>query len=274
MFTLNPDYAVPETATETPAPRFDNLGRSPKNRVGDFFSESSDRVGSNEPVTLIVTIEITVYRYETASGVHKYLYANAGPAMYTDPSGMFSLGEMMVAIAVRPILSSVTIGAVFGGASYLALSQDKTWWGFVEATVIGGLTGLISGGIGALGGRALIATGATKIIPASLAPYIGSFSAGYFGTYYAAKRKGFSTKDAVFLAMIGGGLSVGGSSVADDLVMRMALPSVADGFFISLSGAVIGSGVGPVFDGLQDVFHWLDQSSKGELPKKVFGGKN
>ena len=116
MFTLNPDYAVPETATETPAPRFDNLGRSPKNRVGDFFSESSDRVGSNEPVTLIVTIEITVYRYETASGVHKYLYANAGPNMFVDPSGNMSLSS----------LSSVT--SIIGRLARMARPAIRTFY--------------------------------------------------------------------------------------------------------------------------------------------------
>lgn len=78
MFTLNPDYALPEEGTDVHAPRLDNLSRSPKNRVGDFFSESQECVGGNEPVALIITIEIECYVYETASGFHKYLYANVG----------------------------------------------------------------------------------------------------------------------------------------------------------------------------------------------------
>jgi len=41
--------------------------------------------------------------------LHKYLYANANPVMYTDPSGYFSLAETSVAQGIQSTLNSVIV---------------------------------------------------------------------------------------------------------------------------------------------------------------------
>lgn len=38
--------------------------------------------------------------------LHKYLYANANPITYTDPTGNFSLAELDVSMAIDRILDS------------------------------------------------------------------------------------------------------------------------------------------------------------------------
>lgn len=113
MVALNPAYFA-EKETPLIGGRVGDFYRSrAQNRVGDFFSETSNRVGSNEPVTLIVTIEITVYGYETASGVHNYLYANANPARFIDPSGKFGILDLAVTsiiVGYLSVLATQSIG--------------------------------------------------------------------------------------------------------------------------------------------------------------------
>ena len=41
--------------------------------------------------------------------LHKYLYANANPVMYTDPSGYFSLAEMSVVQSIQSTINSVIV---------------------------------------------------------------------------------------------------------------------------------------------------------------------
>jgi hypothetical protein len=41
--------------------------------------------------------------------LHKYLYANANPVSYTDPSGLFSLASTSAALSISSILSSIAI---------------------------------------------------------------------------------------------------------------------------------------------------------------------
>ena len=41
--------------------------------------------------------------------LHKYLYANANPVMYTDPSGYFSLAELSVAQSIQSTINSVIV---------------------------------------------------------------------------------------------------------------------------------------------------------------------
>ncbi len=58
---------------------------------------------SNNPITL-----------------HKYLYANANPVMYTDPSGyMFSLSGVMSGISMQAGLATMRYGAVSIGRTML-----------------------------------------------------------------------------------------------------------------------------------------------------------
>jgi len=108
MFTLNPEYALPEQAAETRTPRLDQTRCEPQNRVGNFFPEMANRVGHNQPATLIITIEIDLYVYESASDVHIYLYANANPAMYLDPSGNVGISSIGAALYTHSLLLSMT----------------------------------------------------------------------------------------------------------------------------------------------------------------------
>lgn len=110
MFTLNPNYALPETAAETHTPRVDYLGRDSKNRVGRFFSEKPKCIGKNQPISLIITIEIEACVYDSASDVCIYLYANAAPNMWTDPSGNMTLSDAVLVVSVFATISSITFG--------------------------------------------------------------------------------------------------------------------------------------------------------------------
>ena len=58
--------------------------------TGTFISMDSYQGSIYDPVTL-----------------HKYLYANANPVMYTDPSGYFSLAECSVATSIQSTLNSL-----------------------------------------------------------------------------------------------------------------------------------------------------------------------
>jgi len=40
--------------------------------------------------------------------LHKYLYANANPVMYTDPTGYFSLSELNITQTIQGVINSVT----------------------------------------------------------------------------------------------------------------------------------------------------------------------
>ena len=94
-----------------------------KTASGIFFSESTNRVGFDQPATLIVAIEIEVYVYESASGLHIYLYANGNPATYIDPSGNFSMTEIT-------IISGI-VGTLAGLATYNVTGNIQ------EAIVVG-----------------------------------------------------------------------------------------------------------------------------------------
>ena len=83
------------------------------------------------------------------TSLHKYLYANANPVSYTDPSGYFSLGEAVTVMAVSTVLG----GIISGG--YELLHQlasgtkwsDLNWEKIKDATIKGLLAGF---GIGIL----------------------------------------------------------------------------------------------------------------------------
>ena len=63
--------------------------------------------------------------------LHKYLYANANPVMYMDPSGYFSLSESMTATTINAVLGSpicATLATIIAGISittttYIITSQ-------------------------------------------------------------------------------------------------------------------------------------------------------
>ena len=58
--------------------------------TGTFISMDSYQGSIYDPVTL-----------------HKYLYANANPVMYTDPSGYYSLAECSIATSIQSTLNSL-----------------------------------------------------------------------------------------------------------------------------------------------------------------------
>jgi RHS repeat-associated protein len=63
---------------------------------------------------------------------HRYLYGNANPVSYSDPSGKFSIGEASAAVAVVSILS--TLGQI-GAINYLynqSDGRDLNWNGTIQ----------------------------------------------------------------------------------------------------------------------------------------------
>ena len=103
--------------------------------TGTFISMDSYSGSINDPVSL-----------------HKYLYANANPVMYSDPSGYMSLGEVATVGAVIGALSS---GLITVGMNILK-NYDET--GELKCDVTFGevaVSMIIGGAFGALGAVAL-----------------------------------------------------------------------------------------------------------------------
>ena len=75
-------------------------------------------------------------RIDDPVSLHKYLYANANPVNYTDPSGYFTLQELMESKVIRGTLYKISIvnynvtglylrmQLTIGGRIVLELSQD------------------------------------------------------------------------------------------------------------------------------------------------------
>ena len=71
--------------------------------------------------------------------LHKYLYANANPVMYSDPSGYSSLGEMAATTAIIGVLSGITTAAI---RIATFIGEGGQWgdidWGSVLLEALGG----------------------------------------------------------------------------------------------------------------------------------------
>ena len=85
--------------------------------------------------------------------LHKYLYANASPVMFSDASGFFSLGDLSASMSIQGILNSMECGAVLGGLLNSLLTflrgvtaeeiQQALLEGFVSGGIFGGVFGII-----------------------------------------------------------------------------------------------------------------------------------
>ena len=83
------------------------------------------------------------------TSLHKYLYANANPVSYTDPSGYFSLGEAVTVMAVSTVLGGIISGGyeLFHQLASGTKWSDLNWERIKDATIKGLLAGF---GIGIL----------------------------------------------------------------------------------------------------------------------------
>jgi RHS repeat-associated protein len=157
-----------------------------------FYNASSGRFGRMD------TWEGKINRPITLS---KYIYADANPVSYTDPSGYTTLGEL--------VLTGAISGALFNVLSVAVTPGKHSWKRLAEAALIGALTGAVSGAIGAV----------------SL-PIAGAFS-GASTTYLNFKFLGIKSDDNAdiktdiivnaFIGMAGGILGkwteIGGSQI-------------------------------------------------------------
>jgi hypothetical protein len=88
------------------APGFAKRGL--ETRVGVFCGN----YGPARPVASSQVAELhqakSAYGYETASGVHVYLYANADPVAFTDPSGYMALVEISLVQEIQGMLRNMS----------------------------------------------------------------------------------------------------------------------------------------------------------------------
>jgi len=76
------------------------------------------------------------------TSLHKYLYANNNPINFTDPTGLFSLGELSASMAISAILNA-SIGYLNGETSYGAIAENFFIGGVQGAAFYGfGLTAI------------------------------------------------------------------------------------------------------------------------------------
>ena len=131
--------------------------------------------------------------------LHKYLYANANPIMYSDPTGYYSLGEMSIAMNIQTALDdlyNVHISAMISGLTSMTYTILKGGGAeeVLKSFTNGYATGLVFTGFGKL---ALVSQ-TVKLVMAISA--LGSIGAGYYQAWkdYQAGDK----EAAVFLAVL------------------------------------------------------------------------
>ena len=95
--------------------------RGPENRVWNFFPPSVETRQENRSQVADSHLEKVGHGYEVVSGVHVYLYAQDDPVMGRDPSGHFSLVEVMAVADDIGILAKIAV------VSYLALTVTNPW---------------------------------------------------------------------------------------------------------------------------------------------------
>jgi RHS repeat-associated protein len=75
--------------------------------------------------------------------LHRYLYANANPLTFRDPTGQFSLGELSITMAIGGIINSLFYAAFnFGNAIH---NPEEFWKGVGVNFAIGALTAPVGG---------------------------------------------------------------------------------------------------------------------------------
>ncbi len=94
--------------------------------IGRFTQQDTWMGNSSDPVTL-----------------HKYLYANADPVMYTDPTGKFGLSSLSVGSAINGVLLTANIGFTSYSIFDVAMSDDSVG---VKSSKIGAL--ILLAGVG------------------------------------------------------------------------------------------------------------------------------
>lgn len=92
------------------------------------------------------------------TSLHKYLYANANPMYYSDPSGQFSLGESVVVTAVINIVFSITVDVLSG----------KSAGEIVVNAVIAGAFGALSAGVGGVAVKQVLSKISSEVVKRGL----------------------------------------------------------------------------------------------------------
>ena len=113
--------------------------------------------------------------------LHKYLYANASPVMFSDASGYFSLSDISAGLAINNVLQSMEYGACMGAmlngilSSLLTSLRGGTSEEAQQAFLDGMASGFIFGGLfGGIGAYANVYWQARLILSAA------SFMGGYY----------------------------------------------------------------------------------------------
>jgi len=91
--------------------------------------------------------------------LHKYLYANANPVTYCDPTGYFSMPECLAVVGIKNVLNSMACGACMGamiGGMYSMLitvlrggTSAEIQQAFLDGMANGFISGAMFGGLGA-----------------------------------------------------------------------------------------------------------------------------